>query len=289
MTPLPPPPPPLPAPSIDYFEVRDNTTKEQRMSRIMRRAFGSTISLALRRSSMHRANMWNLSPSTLRNGSGRSSSSWGRSLQQVRAGHGWAVPEEEDHGDDQNRFLNDKEGVSFRQLGARNGSEAWSPPLLPRLGRSFGSGVGILKGATQLGQTRAMHATAPRENGLIIAGVAVVGFACALKIGTDSYEAYAKRKEEEVAEAGGSSDGASGFMGGAFDRRFYQGGFQTEMDKDEAAKILGVRKRSSVKKIKEKHRKLLMLNHPDAGGSTLLAGKINEAKELLIAGKNDDE
>ena len=78
-------------------------------------------------------------------------------------------------------------------------------------------------------------------------------------------------------------------MGGAFERRFYQGGFEKEMDKDEAAKILGVRKSAPVRRIKEKHRKLLMLNHPDAGGSTLLAGKINEAKELLIAGKSDDD
>ena len=63
------------------------------------------------------------------------------------------------------------------------------------------------------------------------------------------------------------------------------GGFEDKMTRKEAALILGVRESSTPKRIKEAHRKLLILNHPDTGGSTYLSGKINEAKELLLQGK----
>ena len=66
---------------------------------------------------------------------------------------------------------------------------------------------------------------------------------------------------------------------------YYEGGFDDKMTKKEAALILGVRESSSAQRIKDAHRKLLILNHPDTGGSTYLSGKINEAKELLLKGK----
>lgn len=67
--------------------------------------------------------------------------------------------------------------------------------------------------------------------------------------------------------------------------KYYEGGFESEMTRREAALVLGVRESSSPKRIKEAHRNLLILNHPDTGGSTYVAGKINEAKELLIKGR----
>lgn len=38
-------------------------------------------------------------------------------------------------------------------------------------------------------------------------------------------------------------------------------------------------------RIRDRHRKMLMNNHPDTGGSTFIATKINEAKDVLIKGK----
>jgi hypothetical protein len=69
--------------------------------------------------------------------------------------------------------------------------------------------------------------------------------------------------------------------------KYYEGGFEEKMTRREAALILGVRETSTTKRIKEAHRKLLVLNHPDTGGSTYLAGKINEAKELLMKGRRE--
>jgi hypothetical protein len=66
--------------------------------------------------------------------------------------------------------------------------------------------------------------------------------------------------------------------------KYYEGGFDDKMTRREAALILGVRESSTAKRIKDSHRKLLILNHPDTGGSTYLAGKLNEAKELLLKG-----
>lgn len=35
-------------------------------------------------------------------------------------------------------------------------------------------------------------------------------------------------------------------------------------------------------KVKEAHRKVMVANHPDAGGSHYLASKINEAKDVML-------
>mmetsp|Transcript_3761 Transcript_3761/g.9859 ORF Transcript_3761/g.9859 Transcript_3761/m.9859 type:complete len:253 (+) Transcript_3761:133-891(+) len=68
--------------------------------------------------------------------------------------------------------------------------------------------------------------------------------------------------------------------------KYYEGGFEETMTRREAALILGVRESSPPDRVKDAHRRLLILNHPDTGGSNYLAGKLNEAKELLLKGKS---
>ncbi|CAL9133380.1 unnamed protein product [Musa acuminata var. zebrina] len=65
-------------------------------------------------------------------------------------------------------------------------------------------------------------------------------------------------------------------------RKFYEGGFQGIMTRREASLILGVRESAPPDKVKEAHRKVMVANHPDAGGSHYLASKINEAKDVLL-------
>jgi len=63
--------------------------------------------------------------------------------------------------------------------------------------------------------------------------------------------------------------------------KYYKGGFDATMTKREAILILSLKTNYTKDELKDAHRKLLMLNHPDNGGSTYVASKINEAKELL--------
>lgn len=69
----------------------------------------------------------------------------------------------------------------------------------------------------------------------------------------------------------------------SYAKSFYLGGFDPKMTVAEAMDILGMTGDAPLTKrnVRTFHRRVMLQNHPDRGGSPFLAQKINEAKELL--------
>ncbi|XP_062862544.1 dnaJ homolog subfamily C member 15 [Trichomycterus rosablanca] len=113
-----------------------------------------------------------------------------------------------------------------------------------------------------------------RFGGTLIAvglGVAAAGFA-----GRYAFHLW-KPLEQVITQT------AKKFPSSAFST-YYKGGFEQKMTKREASLILGISPTSTKTKVREAHRRIMVLNHPDKGGSPYLAAKINEAKDLFESG-----
>src|SRR5262245_50086316 len=82
-------------------------------------------------------------------------------------------------------------------------------------------------------------------------------------------EAYLDRVHPSWREDMARAEGASAGRGGT-------------MTRAQALDILGLKEGTSDDDIRRAHRDLMMKMHPDRGGSTFLAAKINEAKDVLL-------
>lgn len=83
-------------------------------------------------------------------------------------------------------------------------------------------------------------------------------------------EAYMDRQHPDWRAAGGGANGSA---------------FSGTMTAEEAYRILGLELGASDEAVKEAHRRLISGLHPDHGGSSFLAAKVNQAKDFLLKGK----
>jgi hypothetical protein len=65
-----------------------------------------------------------------------------------------------------------------------------------------------------------------------------------------------------------------------------QGGLAAPMPVEEARALLGVAPGATLAEIRDAHRRLIVKVHPDAGGSTELANRVNAARDTLVAEMN---
>lgn len=89
-------------------------------------------------------------------------------------------------------------------------------------------------------------------------------------------EVYLDRRFPGWRQAGNGEGDAGGVNSGARRRR------PATISEDEAYEILGLKKGAARQDIARAHRDLMKKLHPDHGGTTDLAARVNEAKEVLM-------
>jgi hypothetical protein len=164
--------------------------------------------------------------------------------------------------------------------------------LFKTLSRVFGAATGRPTGQTSRVETKYLRMTLDHDSsdmdGEVIAGahagrkLSGLALADAVELlraltaddppSAQLLEAYLDRMRPEWRKDAGTQPGAAtggGFASGA-------------MSRDEALRILGLDGGADEAAIKAAHRRLMALMHPDRGGSSYLAAKINQARDTLL-------
>jgi hypothetical protein len=96
-------------------------------------------------------------------------------------------------------------------------------------------------------------------------------------------EAYLNQRSPGWQDGAGAGAGGARYGNGAGGAGHRRRGGSGGMSIDEAYEVLGVARSATVEEIRKAHRQLMKKVHPDQGGSTYLAARINEAKEVLLS------
>ncbi|MGB1005838.1 MAG: J domain-containing protein [Thalassobaculaceae bacterium] len=97
--------------------------------------------------------------------------------------------------------------------------------------------------------------------------------------GAQALETFLDRQHGDDWRRQGDADGGPGDRHGGGRS---PGGDNAEMNADQARAVLGVAAGASAAEIREAHRRLMKVAHPDRGGSDYLATQINRAKDVLL-------
>jgi DnaJ domain len=135
--------------------------------------------------------------------------------------------------------------------------------ILTRIGRTLG-GVLALAAAGLIGVRGDLFVAVP----LAMLGLSMLGWQPARELVAAYFDRRYIRRDEHLEEGAAAARYAPARAG--------------KMPEQEAYQILGLQPGASADDVTRAHRGLIKKLHPDQGGSTYLAARVNEAKDVLL-------